>query len=92
MGKKPVSFITKWKIIGAFQCNISNSTMAEKFGVSLTCVRQTIKTYQETGDVKEKQRTGRPKKLTDRGQRRFIRLCKSNRFSTSLELTRNLRT
>lgn len=89
MGKKSVSESIKWQIIGMSRCNQTQREIAAKLGVSKTCVLNTIKTFQTSGGVAEKPRTGRPR-ITSRREDRYIgKLAKQNRKSSASQIKRN---
>ncbi|KAA0725409.1 hypothetical protein E1301_Tti010430 [Triplophysa tibetana] len=63
----------------------STADVADTFNVSQRQV-QRIKRFEETGDVFDKSRSGRPRKTTAREDRLLAQKSKSNPFSTAAEL------
>jgi transposase len=67
MGKKAVSYQKKMEIVSLKKhTQYSNRQIAKRVGCDEKCVRNTWSAYQLTGDVKDKPRSGRPTKTTDR--------------------------
>ena len=54
-------------------------------------MRYTIKRFQETGEVKNRLRSGRPLCTSPRERRTLVRLSKLNRFASSTELAAKLK-
>jgi len=63
--------------------------IAKVFSVNRCIVTKIIKRFQEYGTVKTAPRTGRPRKTTQKQDRRIIRVSKSNPFYTPLKLKIN---
>ena len=64
----------------------STAQVAETFNVSQRQVQRIRKRYEETGDVFDKPRSGRPRKKTAREDRLLARKSKASPFSTAAEL------
>ena len=60
--------------------------VADIFNVSKRQVERIRKRFEETGDVYEKPRSGRPRKTTVREDRMLVRQSKASPFSTAAEL------
>lgn len=69
----------KWQIIGMHRCSKSHREIAATLTVSKTCVTNTIKKFQEEGEVVDKQRSGRPRVTSLREDRIIARVAKKNR-------------
>ena len=67
MGRKAISEVTKWQIVGLGKDKSKNlRKIAELVGVSEKCVSTTLKNFDISGSVKDKRRPGRPEKITYR--------------------------
>lgn len=87
MGRKAVSEQVKWQIVGLHQAgDISNREIGRKLNVSEGCVRNTIKTYLNTNDVKDLPRSGRPRKVNERDESIIFRECRKNPRLTNQKL------
>ena len=64
----------------------STAEVADTFNVSQRQVQRKRKRYEETGDVFDKPRSGRPRKTTAREERLLARKSKASPFSTAAEL------
>ena len=64
----------------------STAEVADTFNVSQRQVQRIRKRYEETGDVFDKPRSGRPRKTTAREDRLLARNSKASPFSTAAEL------
>lgn len=67
----------------------SAAEVADIFNVSQRQVERIRKRFQETGDVHDKPRTGRPRKTTDREDRLLVRQSKAVPFATAAQLQEN---
>jgi len=64
----------------------SAAEVANIFNVSKRSVERIQKRFQETGDVHDKPRTGRPRRTTSREDRLLVRQSRASPFATSTEL------
>lgn len=64
----------------------SSRQIAMKVGVDHSTVLRIIKKFKETGETKDKARTGRPRKTTERDDRILKRISLNNRHLTSPDL------
>ncbi|CAM4598026.1 unnamed protein product [Leuciscus chuanchicus] len=64
----------------------STADVADTFNVSQRQVQRIKKTFEDTGDVFDKPRSGRPRKTTAREDRLLARKSKASPFSTAAEL------
>ena len=64
----------------------STADVADTFNVSQHQVQRIKKTFEDTGDVFDKPRSGRPRKTTAREDRLLARKSKASPFSTAAEL------
>ena len=64
----------------------SPAEVADIFNVSKWQVERIRKCYQETGDVHDRPRSGRPRKTTARGDSLLVRLSKARPMSTASQL------
>jgi transposase len=88
MGKKAISFEIKMQIIAYHRVYFSNVSIAQLLNISEHCVRNTIKKWEETGDVKDRKRSGRPRKTTTKEDSMLFRLSRSSPTSSLRTLSR----
>lgn len=88
MGRKPnLSEDLRTLIIHRSKEGMSNRAIGKLFDVNESTVRRTIAKFEAEGSVADKQRSGRPPKLSLREQRSIVNESQKNRRSTSRELT-----
>ena len=80
-----IHFETKVLIIKRLKTR-TTAEVADTFNVSQRQVQRIRKRYEETGDVFDKPRSGRPRKTTAREDRLLARKSKASPFSTAAEL------
>ena len=91
MGLKKVEDSVKWQIVGLKKVGeLSNVRIGEIVGVSEKCVRTTWKNFLEFGDVGDKKRCGRPKKISDRVEKYVVRLARKNPRLSTLDISRSI--
>jgi transposase len=78
MGKKAVAGETKWQVIGMNKLNVSNREIGRRLNISESCVRTTIKNFEASDSVNDKLRSGRPRKLSTRGENMLYTLSRRN--------------
>jgi transposase len=90
MGSKKVDESVKWQLIGLKKAGgLSNVQIGKCVGVSERCVRNTWKKFQETDNVQDKVRSGRPKKFTDVQVKEVVRCARKNPKMSCLDITRS---
>lgn len=67
----------------------SPAEVADIFNVSKRQVERIRKRFEETGEVHDRPRSGRPRKTTVRGDRLLVRQSRASPFSTAAELHKN---
>lgn len=89
MGK--ISLIERTRIIVLYQEGYSQRRIAQKTGYAKSSIQNIISKFKETGEVADKRKSGRPKKLSD-ANTKFLRVQSlRNRFKSSRELASDLR-
>ena len=78
-------------IIHLHQQGLGYKIIVKQTGATKSTVRYTIKRFQETGEVKNRLRSGRPPCTSPRERRTLVRLSKLNRFASSTELAAKLK-
>jgi transposase len=68
----------KLDLITFFKTNTSIRKISKKLKIGRTTVARYIKKYQMTGSIREKKRSGRPVKYTDRFKRQVVNLAKKD--------------
>jgi transposase len=78
------------KVIGAYQCGVKGSAIIEKFGLASRTVYNTIERYNKAGSPHTQHRPGRPKMLSERGERSLVRIANSDRNATLTDIAEKL--
>ena len=87
MGLRSIKEETKWEIMGQVQLGtLSNRQIAKNFAVSEKCVRIVRKNYSKTLEVKDSERSGRPKKLSERDVSMLVRELRRDPFLSFQDL------
>ncbi|CAK9814356.1 Transposable element Tc1 transposase [Anthophora quadrimaculata] len=88
MGTKKIELSVEMRsqIITLSKEGYSIRSIAEKVGVSKSCVSYSIKKYGATGICSSVKRTGRPRKTTQAEDRHIITISKRNRRDTATEI------
>ena len=81
---------TRWEIVHLKKNGFSDREVAQNLGISKTGVNSTWKKYNETNHVKDLDRSGRPRKLSQRDMRALLTSVKRDPTSNSKELAQNL--
>lgn len=83
MVRRKLSDAERWQAVGMVRGGLSYRQTAERFNVSHSVIVRLLQRVGETGDVKERHRTGRPVKTTPREDRLLKRLARRDPFSTA---------
>ena len=75
-----------YRVIGMWEVGLSRNAIADFLGVPRATVGFWVRKFRKYGSLDRLSVSGRPRSTSARADRRLIRLCKSNRFSTSTEL------
>ena len=81
----------KWRIVGMRDGGMKQADIARVLNVSQSVVSRLLKKHRETGSVKERKRSGRPRATTPRQDRLLFRMSRQNRFYSSETLRTHLR-
>lgn len=87
---KQLSDDLKWRIIHQHQAGEGYKKLSKRFQVPISTVRNVVKKWKDTGTVKVKERSGQPRKISPRHQRRILRKVTENPQVTSKELQEDL--
>ncbi len=79
---KELSYENRVAIKTLRETGLSYGKIAQKVGCTKSTAYKVIKTYQETGSVAVRERTGRPKKFSPREERLVKKTARRNYFST----------
>jgi transposase len=71
---------------------VTNKEIAKKTGLTIRGIQTINKRVKQTQSFKEKPRTGRPGKITDRDKRLILRILKSKQAGTATEICKVLKT
>ena len=80
------------RAIGLLQGGLSQRQVGERFNVSHSVISRLLARFQQTNSVKQRQKTGRPRKTTVHQDRQIVLLAKRNRMSSAVSLNRDVRT
>jgi len=79
------------RAVGLLQAGSSQRQVGNRFGVSHSVIGRLWDKFQNTGTVKRRPQTGRPKKTTAPQDREITLMAKRNRLSSASELNREFR-
>lgn len=68
--------------MGQIQAGLSERQVAANFNVHPKTIRRLVTKFRQTGDVKDRPRSGRPKVTTAREDRRLINVSLRSRFKS----------
>ena len=80
------------RAIGLLQSGLSQRQVGERFNVSHSVNSRLLARFQQTNSVKQRQKSGLPRKTTVRQDRQIVLLAKRNRMSSVVSLKRDVRT
>ncbi len=86
MPKRKLSDEVRWSIVTYHKEKMVYQDIAKKCGVSWNCVNNTINRYEETGDIKEKKSSGRPRSTSKRDDQKLLRLAREDPFKSLRKL------
>lgn len=89
--KKCIASPVKKLIVKSVEKGNTFRTTAELYGVGKTVVGQIWKKYKLTGSTKNRKQTGRPRKTTERQDRKLIKLCKEEPRLSAVDLNVQMR-
>jgi transposase len=89
MGKhgKELTIADKQTIISMIEVGMRARKVAEILDRSESTVSRFLKRYQETGNIENKHRSGRPKLITERGARKLSKILKTDRRQSLRDIT-----
>jgi len=83
MAHQKQSDAKRWQAVGMVRGGMSYRQTAERFNISHSVIVRLKQRVNQTGSVKERQRTGKPLKTTPREDRLLKRLDRQQPFSTA---------
>ena len=92
MGLRSISIETKWQVVGLNKSGLSNREIRRQLEISECSVRTTLKNYNKFGTVKDKNCSGRPKKMSERVENKAIMLARRNPNMSIDEIASDLNT
>ena len=90
MSKPHISFEKRARICLLIEQGSSTRQVAELEGISHSSVARIIRRRRETGSLNNKPKSGRPRILQRHDERKAIRLLKSNKCQTAIDVQRKL--
>lgn len=76
----------RWRIIGAHENGQSMASIAQHYGITKGEVSRLVNKHNQTGSVKDRARSGRPRKTDAREDRRIIQHSRRNRFMPTRQI------
>ena len=86
MGKKSITDAIRWQIVAYFKLDFKKSKIVELLKISYTCVSTTISDWLSTGNVKERNRRGRPRTTSAKDDSVLFRLTRKDPNRSFLDL------
>ena len=90
MGKKAISPYIRAQAVALHQSGLNMSKISKQLKVSRCCVRNAIMKFKIKGDFVDSQRSGRRKKISERGERELKRLVRGDNRLSVAQITRDL--
>ncbi|XP_067660326.1 uncharacterized protein [Haliotis asinina] len=87
-----VSIGQRWQIIGMHMTGMSCRATGRELNLSHTTISRLIAKHGATGEVKDRSRTERPRKIDAREDREMVRMARRNPFLNSVQLLNLWRT
>jgi transposase len=79
------------RIISAYEKKMSYRMIAKTLNIPVSTVGYIIKKWKTGGTTENGQRSGAPRKISEKGSRKIVRRVKNNRFVTRKELQEDLK-
>ena len=86
-----MTFEQRERAIGMLTAGMSERVVARHFQLHESTISQLLNRFQQTGNVADRSRSGRPRKTTPREDRFLMTSSRRNRFLSSRKLGRLLR-
>jgi transposase len=83
MARRKLSDAERWQSVEMIRGGMSYRQAAEQFNVSHSVIVRLMQRVNQTGGVKERQRTGRSMKTTPREDRLLTRFARQQPFNTA---------
>ena len=83
MVRQKQSIVTKWQIIGMNNAGLSCREIRRQLGRNYIVINRLVRKYQQTNDVKDRNRPGQARKTSPREDRALLRLVRRCPFSFS---------
>ena len=80
------------KVVTMKELGSSNQAIALATGLTVRGVQKIIKTVKETHSFKDRPRSGRPRKLTDRNKRAIVKMINKTQATTATAIAKALKT
>lgn len=83
MARRTLSTALRWRIIGMHQTGMSFKAIGRQLGYHHSVISRLVQKYRQTNDVKDRPRSGQPRKTSQRDDRHLARILRGNPFATS---------
>ena len=90
MGKKPINPYGRAQAVALYQSGLNMNKISKQLKVPRCCVRNAIIKLKNQGDFADSKRSGRPKKISVRGERELKRLTRGENRLSVAQITRDL--
>ncbi|KAK7098382.1 hypothetical protein V1264_002693 [Littorina saxatilis] len=88
MARRRLSEAIRWQIIGMHATGASFKAIGRQLGYHYTVISGLVRKHRQTGAVKDRPQSGRPRVTSEREDRAFLRIIRREPFSTSTVLKR----
>ena len=89
MPRHKLTLEQKWQVIGMRNTELNLHRIADQFGVSHSAISRLLKCHREARTVKERDRSGRPRKTSPRDDRALSQSARRRPFWTARRLRDN---
>ena len=86
MPRRKLTLEQKWQVIGMRNTGLSLRRIADQFGVSHSVISRLLKHHREARTVKERDRSGRPRKTSPRDDIALLQSARRRPFLTARRL------
>ena len=90
MGKKAIGPHIRAQAVALYQSGLNMNKISKQLKVSRCCVRNAVIKFKNQGTFVDSKRSGRPKKISTRGERELKRLTRGENRLSVAQITRDL--
>lgn len=90
MGRKAIGPLIRPQAVALYQSGLNMNKISKQLNVSRCCVRNAIMKFENQGKFVDSERSGRPKKISERDERELKRLVRGDNRLSGAQITRDL--